>query len=99
MDGKVGLTDGLRCLIPTCLTMVCVTLSCVNRVAVVTGFIGHDSQGRVTTLGRGGSDLTASTLGAAVGVDEIQVWKDVNGASTGIRVREAHRGRGLGAGF
>lgn len=52
----------------------------VGRVAVVTGFIGHDAQGRVTTLGRGGSDLTASTLGAAVGVDEIQVWKDVNGA-------------------
>ena len=49
------------------------------RVAVVTGFIGQDNEGRITTLGRGGSDLTASTLGAAVGMDEIQVWKDVNG--------------------
>jgi aspartate kinase len=46
-------------------------------VAVVTGFIGHDSQGRITTLGRGGSDLTATCLGASVGADEIQVWKDV----------------------
>lgn len=51
-------------------------------VAVVTGFIGHDSQGRVTTLGRGGSDLSATVLGAAVGVDEIQVWKDVDGIMT-----------------
>lgn len=51
-------------------------------MAVVTGFIGHDEQGRITTLGRGGSDLTASTLGAAVPVDEIQVWKDVNGIMT-----------------
>lgn len=49
---------------------------------MVTGFIGHDDQGRITTLGRGGSDLTASTLGAAVPVDEIQVWKDVNGIMT-----------------
>jgi len=46
---------------------------------VVTGFIAQDEQGHITTLGRGGSDLTASTLGAAVGVDEIQVWKDVDG--------------------
>lgn len=53
-----------------------------SMVPVVTGFIGHDNQGRITTLGRGGSDLTASTLGAAVGVDEIQVWKDVNGIMT-----------------
>jgi hypothetical protein len=52
-----------------------------SSVAVVTGFIGHDPEGRITTLGRGGSDLTASTLGAATDVDEIQVWKDVNGES------------------
>ena len=51
-------------------------------VAVVTGFIGHDPQGRVTTLGRGGSDLTATALGAALLLDEIQVWKDVDGILT-----------------
>jgi aspartate kinase len=50
-----------------------------NVVAVVTGFIGHDPNKRITTLGRGGSDLTATALGAALGVDEIQVWKDVDG--------------------
>lgn len=48
-------------------------------VAVVTGFIGHDPHGKVTTLGRGGSDLTATALGSALRVDEIQVWKDVDG--------------------
>jgi len=48
-------------------------------VAVVTGFIGHDPEGRITTLGRGGSDLTATAIGAACGLDEIQVWKDVDG--------------------
>jgi len=51
-------------------------------VAVVTGFIAHDPQGRVTTLGRGGSDLTATTIGAALKLDEIQVWKDVDGILT-----------------
>jgi aspartate kinase len=53
-----------------------------NLVAVVTGFIGHDDDGRITTLGRGGSDLTATVLGTAAGVDEIQVWKDVDGIMT-----------------
>lgn len=53
-----------------------------NVVAVVTGFIGHDPEGRITTLGRGGSDLTATALGAALDVDEIQVWKDVDGILT-----------------
>lgn len=50
-----------------------------NMVAVVTGFIGHDPKKRITTLGRGGSDLSATALGAGLGVDEIQVWKDVDG--------------------
>eukprot|EP01041_Mallomonas_annulata_P007064 gene7064-14369_t len=51
-------------------------------VPVVTGFIGHDSKGRITTLGRGGSDLTATVIGAAGGLDEVQVWKDVDGIMT-----------------
>lgn len=53
-----------------------------QEVAVVTGFIGHDAEGRVTTLGRGGSDLTATSLAAAGGFDEVQVWKDVDGMMT-----------------
>ncbi|MDD2999047.1 MAG: aspartate kinase [Candidatus Riflebacteria bacterium] len=49
---------------------------------VVTGFIAKDLNANITTLGRGGSDLTASILGAALSVDEIQVWKDVDGILT-----------------
>ena len=36
--------------------------------------------GAITTLGRGGSDLTATLIGAALQVPEVQVWKDVDGA-------------------
>lgn len=50
-----------------------------NVVAVVTGFIGHDPNNKITTLGRGGSDLTATAIGASLDLDEIQVWKDVDG--------------------
>jgi len=53
-----------------------------DTVGVVTGFIGKDAEGRITTLGRGGSDLTASLVGAAAGFDEVQVWKDVDGILT-----------------
>lgn len=38
--------------------------------------------GAITTLGRGGSDLTATLIGAALHVPEVQVWKDVDGAWT-----------------
>jgi len=41
---------------------------------------GYGAAGAITTLGRGGSDLTATVLGAALGVPEVQVWKDVDGA-------------------
>jgi aspartate kinase len=49
---------------------------------VVTGFIGKEREGSITTLGRGGSDLTASLLGNALDVEEVQVWKDVDGLMT-----------------
>ena len=50
------------------------------EVAIVTGFLARGvSSGAVTTLGRGGSDLTATVLGRALGVAEVQVWKDVDG--------------------
>jgi|SRR5579875_945136 len=53
-----------------------------THVVVLAGFIGAAENGRTTTLGRGGSDLTASVVGAAVNADEIQVWKDVDGMLT-----------------
>jgi aspartate kinase len=51
-------------------------------VPVVTGFIAKDEMGSITTLGRGGSDLTATMIAAACKADEVQVWKDVDGILT-----------------
>lgn len=48
-------------------------------VKIITGFIAATSNGITTTLGRGGSDLTASFLGAVLKADEIQIWTDVDG--------------------
>jgi aspartate kinase len=48
-------------------------------VAVVTGFIGATPDGVLTTLGRGGSDYSATILGGALGADEVIIWTDVNG--------------------
>lgn len=50
-----------------------------GRVPVVTGYIGRTLDGRVTTLGRGGSDYSAAILGAAAHADEIEIWTDVPG--------------------
>jgi aspartate kinase len=49
---------------------------------VVTGFIAQDPKGNITTLGRGGSDLSATMIAAACGAEEAQVWKDVDGILT-----------------
>jgi aspartate kinase len=46
---------------------------------VMTGFIGGAPDGRTTTLGRGGSDFSATLLGAALDADEVQIWTDVPG--------------------
>ncbi|XP_038678616.1 aspartokinase 2, chloroplastic-like isoform X1 [Tripterygium wilfordii] len=52
-------------------------------IPVVTGFLGKGQKScAITTLGRGGSDLTATTIGKALGLREIQVWKDVDGVLT-----------------
>jgi aspartate kinase len=49
---------------------------------VVTGFNGATEDGRPTTLGRGGSDYSASTLAAALDAEEVWVWTDVDGIMT-----------------
>ncbi len=51
-----------------------------RHIPVVTGFLGRGHvTNAITTLGRGGSDLTATVLGAALQLEEVQVWKDVDG--------------------
>ncbi len=51
-------------------------------VPVVTGFIGSTIDGKITTLGRGGSDYTAAILGFSLSASEIQIWTDVDGIFT-----------------
>ncbi|HKB09240.1 MAG TPA: lysine-sensitive aspartokinase 3 [Vicinamibacterales bacterium] len=53
-----------------------------GRVAVLGGFIGATAAGITSTLGRGGSDYSAAIFGACLGVDEIQIWTDVDGMLT-----------------
>jgi aspartate kinase len=53
-----------------------------NLVPVVTGFIGATADGMLTTLGRGGSDYSATIIGAAIAADEVIIWTDVNGVLT-----------------
>ena len=53
-----------------------------GEIPVVTGFTGCAPDGSVTTLGRGGSDLTATVLAAALGADEVTIWTDVDGVYT-----------------
>ncbi len=51
-------------------------------VPVVTGFTGRAPDGATTTLGRGGSDLTATLIAAALHADEVTIWTDVDGVYT-----------------
>src|SRR5215469_13738734 len=53
-----------------------------TQVVVMGGFIGSTEDGVTTTLGRGGSDYTASIVGAGIMAEEIQIWTDVDGMLT-----------------
>jgi aspartate kinase len=53
-----------------------------GHVVIVAGFQGQTSDGRITTLGRGGSDLTAIALAAAIKADLCQIFTDVDGVYT-----------------
>ncbi len=53
-----------------------------GETVVATGFIGFGPDGATTTLGRGGSDYSATLLGAALDADEVQIWTDVAGVKS-----------------
>ncbi len=53
-----------------------------SPLQVVTGFLGSSPEGETTTLGRSGSDLTASLFGAALDAEQIEIWTDVPGVMT-----------------
>ena len=59
-------------------------------IPVLEGYIGATAAGMTTTLGRGGSDYTASLLGAALGAEDIEIGTDVDGMLT---ARSASRGK------
>ncbi len=53
-----------------------------GRIPVVAGFQGISEEGSITTIGRGGSDVTGAILGAALKAKEVQIYKDVDGIMT-----------------
>lgn len=53
-----------------------------DEVPIVTGFVGRNRRGEITTVGRNGSDLTATLFGAALGAQEVQIWSDTDGVLT-----------------
>ena len=53
-----------------------------DRLLFITGFIAANERGRITTLGRGGSDYTAAIIAAAMGAEAIEIWTDVDGMLT-----------------
>jgi len=54
-----------------------------GKIPIVTGFQGISSDGEITTLGRGGSDTTATAIGVALDAEEIEIYTDVEGVMTG----------------
>lgn len=62
-----------------------------DKISVITGFIASTRDGITTTLGRGGSDFTASIFASALEAEEIQIWTDVDGVMTADprRVKQA----------
>jgi aspartokinase/homoserine dehydrogenase 1 len=58
------------------------TLAKRTALQIATGFIGASAEGNTTTLGRGGSDLSAAIFGAAIDADMVVIWTDVDGILT-----------------
>jgi aspartate kinase len=61
---------------------IIVKLAGENRVPVIGGFVGATPKGVITTLGRGGSDLTASVIAKSIFATALEFWKDVDGILT-----------------
>ncbi len=53
-----------------------------DTVPVITGFVGKTEDGAITTVGRNGSDFTASCFAAGLGAEECQIWTDTDGVMT-----------------
>ena len=53
-----------------------------HRVTIIPGFVASDEDGAPTTLGRGGSDLTAALIASALDAEQLEIWTDVSGMFT-----------------
>lgn len=71
-----------RCLIDESYENIRSALASRPALQIATGFIGATADGKTTTLGRGGSDLSAALFGAALGAELIEIWTDVDGILT-----------------
>lgn len=76
-DEQFQLANPLFDLINTKAQKILVPLE--NSLVVLQGFIGETLSGLTTTLGREGSDYSATIIGAAIGANEVQIWTDVDG--------------------
>jgi bifunctional aspartokinase / homoserine dehydrogenase 1 len=81
-DDQFGAAEPLDALTREKTRAVLVPLLAAKVIPVVTGFVGATEDGVMTTLGRGGSDYTASIVGIALDADEVWIWTDVNGVMT-----------------
>lgn len=54
----------------------------MGKLPVITGYVGKTRHGDITTLGRNGSDYTATIVGSAIEAEEIQIWSDTDGVMT-----------------
>ena len=53
-----------------------------NKIVICAGFIGSNDNGQITTLGRNGSDYSASLIASALKVKQLEIWKDIDGLCT-----------------
>ncbi|MSR48366.1 MAG: aspartate kinase, partial [Planctomycetes bacterium] len=68
--------------LPESFDAIAASLASRDGVCVVTGFIAKDDAGSITTIGRNGSDYSASLFGRALKAREIEIWTDVPGVMT-----------------
>jgi aspartate kinase len=68
--------------LPTSAERIRSALARFDGIPVITGFVAQDAGGRLTTLGRNGSDLSASLIAEAVRASEVLFWKEVGGVMT-----------------
>jgi len=78
-DGRFGAATPLAGLAGPATRRAIEPLVADGVVPVITGFCGHGPDGATTTLGRGGSDYSATFIGAEIGADEVIIWTDVAG--------------------